>query len=66
MCPTCVSRNRNPGAKYNRVLETPIINVILHHKMSRNVPDGHFYVLYFLKVNSMLFTMMKTIFKSED
>ena len=40
--------------------------VTLHHKMSRNVPDGHFLVLYFLKVNSMLFTMVKTIFKSED
>ena len=34
--------------------------------MSRNVPDGHFCVLYFLKVNSMLFTIVKTIFKSQD
>ena len=35
--------------------------------MSHNVPDGHLHVLkffkiYFLKVNSMLFTMVKTIF----
>ena len=38
----------------------------LHHKVRHNVPDGHFHVLYFLKVISMLFTMVKTIFKSED
>ena len=38
----------------------------LHHEMSRNVPERHFHVLYILKVNSMLFTMVKTIFKSED
>ena len=42
-----------------------------HHEMSRNVQDGHFHVFfyyyyYFLNVNSMLFTMVKTIFKSED
>ena len=43
-----------------------MIIVTLHHKMSRNVPDGHFHALYFLKVNSMLFTMVKTIFESED
>ena len=41
-------------------------NVTLHHEMSRNVPDGHFHVLYFLKVNSVLFTMVETIFKSKD
>ena len=41
-----------------------IVNVTLHHEMSRNVPDGYFHV-YFLKVNSMLFTMVKSIFKSE-
>ena len=35
-------------------------------EISRNVLDGHFHVLYFLKVNTMLFTMVKTIFKSED
>ena len=41
--------------------------VTLHHEMSRYVPDGHFHVfLYFLKVNYMLFTMVKNIFKSED
>ena len=40
--------------------------VTLHHKMSRIVPDGLFNVLYFLKVKSMLFTMVKPIFKSED
>ena len=40
--------------------------VTLHHKMSRNVPGDHFHVLYFLKVNSMLYTMVKNIFKSED
>ena len=34
--------------------------------MSRNVPDGHSHGLYFLEVNFMLFTMVKTIFKSED
>ena len=34
--------------------------------MSRNVPDGHFHILCFLKVNYMLFTMVKPIFKSED
>ena len=38
----------------------------LHHEMSRNVPDGHFHGFFFLKVNSMLFTLVKTIFKSED
>ena len=43
-----------------------VLFVIVHHKMSCNVPDGHFHVLYFLKVNSMLFTMVKTIFKLED
>ena len=43
------------------------IFVTLHHEMSRNVPDGHFHVfLYFMKVNSMQFTMVKTVFKSED
>ena len=36
------------------------IFVTFHHEMSRNVPDGHFHVLYILKVNSMLFTMVKT------
>ena len=44
-----------------------------HYKMSRKVPDGHFHVfqmtififLYCLKVNSILFAMVKTIFKSE-
>ena len=43
-------------------------NVTLHHEMGRNEADGHFHILYFLKANSiyMLFTMMKTIFKSED
>ena len=30
------------------------------------MPDDHFHVLHFLKVNSMLFTMVKTIFKSVD
>ena len=40
--------------------------VTVHHKMRRNMPDGDFYVLYFLKINSMLFTMVKFIFKSED
>ena len=40
--------------------------VTLHHKMSRNVPDGHFMFLYFLKVNSVLFTTVKFIFKSQD
>ena len=30
------------------------------------MPDGHFHVLYFLKENSVFFTMVKTIFKSED
>ena len=30
------------------------------------MPHGHCHVLYFLKINSMLFTMAKTIFKSED
>ena len=38
----------------------------LHYEMSRNAPDGHFHVLYFLTVNSKLVTMVKTIFKSED
>ena len=43
------------------------LNVTLHHIMSRKVPDGLFHVfLYFLKVNSMLFIMVKTIFKSKD
>ena len=42
------------------------INVTLHHEMSRNVPDGHFHLLYFLKENFMLFTMVKISFKSED
>ena len=41
-------------------------NVTLHHKMSRNVPDGHFHVFIFSESNSMLFTMVKNIFKSED
>ena len=41
--------------------------VTVHHEMSRNVPDGHFHVFFFfLKVNYMLFTTVKTIFKSED
>ena len=42
------------------------IYVTLHYEMSRNVPDGSFHVLNFLKVNSMLFTMVTTMFKSED
>ena len=45
--------------------ESWLLYVTLHHEMSRNVPDGHFHVLYFLKVNFMLFTMVKSIFKSE-
>ena len=40
--------------------------VTLHHEMSRNVPMAIFMFLYFLKVNSMLFTMVKPIFKSEN
>ena len=45
---------------------TPLLIVmILHHEMSRNVPDGHFHVLHFLKVDSMLFTMVKSISKSK-
>ena len=44
-----------------------LIITTIHHEMSRNVPDGHFHVfLYFLKVNSILFTMVKIIFKSDD
>ena len=39
--------------------------VTLHHEMSRKMPDGHFHVI-FLKVNSVLLTMVKAIFKSED
>ena len=40
---------------------TKISYVTLHHKVSLNVSDGYFHVLYFLKVNSMLFTVVKTI-----
>ena len=35
----------------------------LHHKMSRNVPDGHFHVLYFLKVNSCAIYNGETYFQ---
>ena len=40
--------------------------VTLHHEMNHNVPDGHFHISIFFKVNSMLFTMVNNIFKSED
>ena len=42
------------------------VNVTVYHEMSHNVPVAIFMFLYFLKVNSMLFTIVKTIFKSED
>ena len=61
--------DRAPWSVISRMACTPAVTVIyvtLHHEMSRNVPDGHFHVLYFLKVNSMLFAMVETIFKSED
>ena len=54
--------NHNPTL----IILEVFIFVTLHHEMSRNVPDGHFHVLCFLKVKSMLFTMVKTIFKSEE
>ena len=38
--------------------------VILHHEMSRNVPDGHFQVYIFSE--SKFYTMAKSIFRSED
>ena len=53
---------RQASAKVNSLH----INLTLHHEMSRNLPDGHFHLLYFLKENSMLSAMVKTIFKSED
>ena len=43
-----------------------MIYVTLHHEMSRNVPGGHLHVCTFFNVNSVLFTMVKAIFKSEN
>ena len=48
--------------------ETASSIVTLHHGMSLYVPDGHFhaFLVFFLKVNSVLSIMVKTIFKSKN
>ena len=56
----------NDTSQLDRKNHRTWVHVTLRHEMSQNVPDGHFHDLYFRKVNSMLFIMVKTIFKSED
>ena len=48
------------------VIHMSNIYVTLHHKMSRNLPDDHFHVFIFSEGKFYAFTMVKTMFKSED
>ena len=73
MAASTMKRSHGRADKPTSILGDPenrnyihVYYAMLHHEMSRHVPDGHFHVFIFSESNSMLFTMVKTIFKSAD
>ena len=61
----CLSRPFSSRGTRHIARDTRSICVTLHHKMSRNVPDGHFHV--FISSESKFYAIYngETIFKSE-